>query len=178
MTTAAFQRVWKTMIQTFGPQWTERWGKENEAWVDALKDLTYSQVKFGLKAVINSRMKYFEVDLPAFIGLCRTVAPIQVRQAMTPRKLDWQNGMSQAEIEMNCFANKRMVTWMVRKEMVRKDAALTEEQQRAVWSSCRRICKDFWEMRQELGAEKVPDSDLVIALERQWERDLNLGVSA
>jgi hypothetical protein len=171
-----YERVWKTMIQMFGPQWTERWGLTNETWAEALKELTYAQVTVGLKAVRNSALKYYEVDLPAFMRLCRPVLPPVVQQAMTPPKHDWQNGMSQPEIDLNCWANLRMMSWAIRKQMRGPD--FTKEQSRALWSSCRRLCKDFWEMRKELGEDKAPDSDLVVALERQWERDLQAGVSA
>jgi hypothetical protein len=169
----ARERVWKQMVQMFGPQWIEKWGSTNEAWDAALKDLTYTQVSHGLQQVLRGRLKYYEVDLPNFINLCRPAAPIELRKAMTPAPIDWQNGMTQAEIDMNCWANKFMLGWAAkRKEEV------GAEQSRAMWKSCRRICKDFWSMRLELGHDKVPNADLAKALERQWVRDLGAGVSA
>lgn len=167
------ERVWKQMVQMFGPQWIDKWGPTNEVWDDALKPLTYSQVTAGLKAVMHGKLKYYELDLPNFLALCRPVVPIESRQVLLPGRPDWQNGMVQQEIDMHRFAAIKWLKWMVKKPDL-----LSDQQVNAMRLSTRRITHDFYEMRRELGEEKVPDADLVKALERQWERDLALGVSA
>lgn len=168
----ASERVWKQMIQMFGPQWIEKWGKSNEVWDAALKELSYAQVTHGLKQVLQGKLKYYEIDLPNFLTLCRPTAPTEAAKPVQSAQLGWQRGMSKEEIDLHCTVNMVMLSW--RREQT---VDVTTEQAQAMWKSARRIAHDFFEMRQELGREKVPDSDLLKALERQWAKDLALGVS-
>lgn len=161
------------MIQMFGPQWTEKWGVTNETWSDALKELSYPQVTEGLKRVRNGSLKFYELDLPNFMQLCRPVVPAAPTKMLDRVMPGWSVGMAADEMALHQFACMRFLIFLMG-----LPAALELEQLDACVKSLHRLAREFYEMRKELGDDKVPDEDLKTALERQWRRDMTAGVSA
>src|SRR5688572_22845380 len=96
-----YQRVTKQMIQMFGPQWTEKYGLKNESWEEALKPLSYAQVTAGLQKVLHGALKFYEIDLPRFIELCKP-PPAPYGQGEIKR-MAWTEGMSEAEMQMHFY---------------------------------------------------------------------------
>lgn len=172
MAAAHFERVWQQMIQMFGPQWTEKWGVTNETWADALKELSYPQVTEGLKRVRNGSLKFYELDLPNFMQLCRPVVPLVATKMLDRVMPAWSKEMQADEIALHQFACMRFLIFLI------GSPALEQAQVDACVKSLHRLAREFYDMRKELGADKVPDEDLKTALTRQWRRDINAGVSA
>jgi hypothetical protein len=168
--TGHYARVSKQMVQMFGPQWTEKFGPKNDAWDEGLKGLTYQQIGIGLAKVMKGALKFYEIDLPRFFELCKP-PPAPVRpEAMT--RPDWMEGMSEAEIQMNCYANKKMLVWCCRHKKFGLDARenFSKQQNDQLWEAARKISRVFFLMREELGTESVPDEDFLKALHRGWSR--------
>lgn len=168
--TAHYQRVCKQMLQMFGPQWTEKFGVKNEAWDEALKDLTYSQVQAGLRKVMQQTLKLYQIDLPMFLELCKP--PARPYNAGEMKRPDWMEGMSAEEVQMHCFANMKMFSWCFHHPKYGNNGpeTWTKEQNERLWSAARKISHDFFLMREEMGKENVPQEDFLKALHRAWER--------
>lgn len=170
MSQSPYQRVCTHMVQMFGPQFTDKFGVKNAAWEEALKDLSYAQLSAGLGKVLRSGLKFYEIDLPRFMELCRPPrAPMSVGEI--PR-MKWTDGMCEDELQMHFFANRKMFVWSWRHPRfgLYGPEHWSKEQNKALWSTCRRITHDFFLMREELGAENVPDEDLLAALHRAWSK--------
>lgn len=169
-----YQRVSKQMVQMFGPQWTDKFGTKNEAWEEALKDLTFAQVQAGIRKVMQGALKFYEIDLPRFRELCKPPSTPLAPEAM--KRPEWMEGMCEDEIQMHCYANMKMLVWCCRhpKYGLPPHAPGTEsfnkKQNGELWKTARRISHDFFMMREELGKENVPQEDFLKALIRAWER--------
>lgn len=63
--------VWKAMTQMYGNIWINRHGESpRPVWVTQLHHLSESQIKKGLRELVNSGAE-FPPALPAFIAMCR-----------------------------------------------------------------------------------------------------------
>lgn len=171
-----YQRVAKQMLQMFGPQWTEKYGVKNESWEEALKPLSYAQVSAGLQKVLHGALKFYEIDLPRFIELCKP-PPVPYSQGEIKR-LAWTEGMCEEEMQMHFFANQRMIIWCCRHPKYglpphcksKEIHNFTKEQNKRIWEAARKISHDFFMMREEMGKDNVPQEDFVKALEMTWAR--------
>lgn len=165
------------MIQMFGPQWSEKFcdkNGKNEAWEDALKDLEYAQISAGLSKVRNGAIKFYEIDLPRFLELCRPPPkPMSLGEIERPK---WTDGMSEAEMLMHFYANQKMFVFYWRHPKVGQHGTkeLSKDQNKALWHASRRIAHDFFLMREELGKENVPDEDFLKALQRAWSKIIDV----
>lgn len=160
------------MIQMFGPQWTEKFGTNNPAWEERLNELQYAEITAGLRKVLHGALKFYEIDLPRFIELCRPPrAPMS--QGEIPR-MAWTEGMCEKELQMHFYANQRMMIWCWRHKKWGINGTATESMPKAmcdrVWSETHRIAHDFFMMREELGDDLVPQEDFLKALEQNWSR--------
>jgi hypothetical protein len=165
-----YARICKQMVQMFGPQWADKFGKTNEAWETALKDLTYAQVSAGLAKIMRGSLKFYEIDLPNFLELCKP-PPMQKRPEQMPRPKEWE-GMCEEEIQLNCKANLKLIVWSCKHPVYGLEGPkdFTEKHKNELVKAARQIAHDFFEMREELGKEAVPDSDFFQALHRRWDR--------
>lgn len=158
------------MVQMFGPQWTEKFGAKNEVWEKALDELTYPQISAGLSKVMHGALKFYEIDLPRFLELCKPPrAPMSLGE--TPR-MKWAEGMSEDELQMHYFANMKLIVWSARHKRFGLNGTdnFTKQQNKALFETAHRLAHDFFMMREELGKDNVPDSDLLIALHKAWAR--------
>lgn len=164
------------MVQMFGPQWTEKFGAMNPSWEEALKPLSYGQIGAGLHKVLHGALKFYEIDLPRFIELCKPPpAPYSPGEI---KRMAWTEGMCSDEMQMHFFANQKMLVWCCRHPKyglyphckVTPPVNFTKEQNKALWDAARRISHDFFVMREEIGHENVPQEDFVKALELNWAR--------
>lgn len=165
-----WQRVSKEMVQMFGPQWTEKFGAKNEMWETALKDMTYAQVTAGIQKVMRGALKFYEIDLPRFLELCKPPpAPRRPEQVELPK---WAQGLCEAELRMHYQANCKLFVWCCRHPEYGIDAPnkFSTKQNQALWKVTRKISRDFFQMREEMGASSVPDEDFFTALKRNWTR--------
>jgi hypothetical protein len=171
-----YQRVSKQMLQMFGPQWTEKFGLNNPAWEERLNELQYAEISAGLRKVLHGALKFYEIDLPRFIELCRPPrAPYSQGEI---KRMAWTEGMCEDELQMHFYANQRMIIWCVRHPKYgmpphsKADEIhnFTKEQNKALWEVARKISHDFFLMREEIGAENVPQEDFLKALEQNWSR--------
>lgn len=165
-----WSRVCKQMVKMFGPQFTEKFGSKNDAWEEALKPLSYSQVSAGLSKVMNGALKFYEVDLPRFLDLCRPppAPPKPFEIEMSPEMA----ALCVAERSMRYQANGKLTVWSLRHPVYGLDGpkSFTKAQQKALLAATAKITHDFFEMREELGAKNVPDEEFFHALTRSWER--------
>jgi hypothetical protein len=163
-------RVCKQMVQMFGPQWTDKFGAKNETWEEALKPLTYAQVSAGLSKVLRGDLKFYEIDLPRFMELCKPPSR-PYNQGETERP-SWMKDLSADEVQMHCFANLNLMVWGLRHPEYGHtgEKVLTDKQRDRLWAATRRISHDFFMMREELGKDAVPQEDFLKALHRSWER--------
>jgi hypothetical protein len=176
--TSPYQRVCKAMVQMFGPQWTEKYGTKNDEWEAALKGLEYAQISAGITKVRNGTLKYFEIDLPRFIELCKPPrAPMSIGET---KRLKWSEDMCEDELQLHFYANQRMMVWCWRHPKWGINGTETEPMPKAmtkqIWESTRRVAHDFFLMREELKAEGAAPTDeelradLRKALEANWRR--------
>jgi hypothetical protein len=167
---SAYQRVSKQMVQMFGPQWVDKFGKTNDAWETALKDLTYSQIGVGLAKVMRGSLKFYEIDLPNFLELCKP-PPAPKREHAMDRPKEWE-GMTEDEIQFHCKANLKLVVWSCKHPTYGVDGPkkFTEKHKAELLKAAKQLAHDYYLMREELGKESVPDSDFFIALHRRWDR--------
>jgi hypothetical protein len=165
------------MVQMFGPQWTEKFGAKNETWEEALKPLTYAQVSAGLSKVLRGDLKFYEIDLPRFMELCKP--PVRPYNPGETERPSWMKDMSADEVQMHCYANMKMIVWSCRHPKyglpphAGGEHSMTKAQQTRMWDAARRISHDFFMMREELGKDAVPQEDFLKALHRSWERAVN-----
>lgn len=165
-----WERVSKQMVQMFGPPFTEKFGAKNDAWEAALKGLEYGQVSAGLTKVRNGALKFYELDLPRFLELCRPPpAPMAPFQIEPP---DYMKAMSADEMRMMQMANMKMMVFCYRhpKYGVGAVEGFSKKQILALHHETIRLVHDFFMMREELGKEAVPDEEFVAALQLKWSK--------
>lgn len=65
--------VWDKMQDVFGSSWVNQYGlAPNSTWIDALAQLSESDINRGLNALLKSRAKYAP-NLSVFLGMCELV---------------------------------------------------------------------------------------------------------
>lgn len=176
MSQSNYQRVCKQMVQMYGPQWTEKWGTKNDAWENGLKDFSYSQIGVGLGKVMRSGLKYYEIDLPTFLEMCKPPAARPMSQGELERP-KWAQGLCTEELLMHQKATMKMIVWCSRHKRygLNGKESFSKEQNNKLYAACHQLAHDFFLMRQELGAENVPDDDFFKALYQRWSRIADAG---
>lgn len=65
--------VWDKMQDVFGSSWVNQYGlAPNSTWIEALAQLSETDINRGLKALLKSRAKYAP-NLATFLGMCELV---------------------------------------------------------------------------------------------------------
>lgn len=81
--------VWDKMQDVFGSSWVNQYGlTPNSTWIDALAQLSESDINRGLNALLKSRAKYAP-NLSVFLGMCELIddrTPEQRYQAEIARE--------------------------------------------------------------------------------------------
>jgi hypothetical protein len=165
-----WERVSKQMVQMFGPTWVEKFGKTNDAWESALKGLEYAQISAGLSKVRNGALKFYELDLPRFLELCKP--PPAPRASFQIDPPEYMKNMCQDEMRMMQMANMKMMVFCYRhpKYGVNGAQEFSDEQILTLHRETIRLTHDFFLMREELGKEAVPDEEFITALQLRWSK--------
>ena len=164
------------MTAMFGPQWVDKYGQTNAVWDEALAPLSYEQITAGISKIRNGGLRFFEIDLPNFLALCRPAAP--PTETSKPWKADLA-GMDDERKRFHTFVRRRLIEYAITGIVERdrkassfgdwRDVRITDAQAKRLWSVGFKLADQYVAVEREIGKGQVTDAEFRLVLQRAFD---------
>lgn len=127
--------MWDKMQEIFGNAWSNQYtNSPNSTWIDALAQLSETDINRGLNALLKSRAKYAP-NLAVFLGMCELVddrTPEQRQQAAIARESELLLRLPKASA--NSSPVKRGKCWELALELEKQGKIGNASEAEKLWS--------------------------------------------